>query len=161
MLTLGRASAYGRFLVRRLLEADDLVYRAMVAGSVRRQVARPRDVDIVVSSHVWDDHDSPQRIIERLKLTPREVTPNCGVFDIAGIRVTLTSVPIRGYGIGVLCMTGPRRYSKEVLAAGRALGYKLNHTMIYDGDDNPVPVGNEQDALDLLGLPYIDPKERV
>ncbi len=145
--------------------------RIEIAGSIRRKMKRVKDIEIVAIPKEVPKQDmfdvamirSPEfcKIVERWprikgrpagKYTQRELPE--------GIRLDLFMVTVKNWGLQLAIRTGPANYSHHVLGNRWVRkGYKSREGMLtwrYE----PIPVREEEDLFDLLGLKWVEPENR-
>jgi DNA polymerase/3'-5' exonuclease PolX len=137
-----------------------------LAGSLRRQRPTIGDIEIVCVPRPYDA--SPlfcsglatvvnqwEKVKGQLpcKYTQR-ILPE-------GIKLDLFMVEADGYGLQRAIRTGSADWSHQVLArAWVRAGYHSEGGLLRRADGTVVPVRTEPDLFRLIGLPWVDPRDR-
>ena len=138
--------------------------RIEIAGSIRRERPNPKDIEIVAipkpyniglfESGIATVVNKWQKIKGELpcKYTQR-LLPK-------GIKLDLFFAQLENWGLIFAIRTGSADYSHKVLASTWSkLGYKSVNGVLTK-DDQSVPVYEEIDLFNLLGISYVEPKLR-
>ena len=146
--------------------------RISVAGSVRRERAEVKDIEIVAVPKVIQKevdlfHQEPRRhpgflqIINSLEKIKGEATGRYTQRRLPeGINLDLFMVTKENWGLQIAIRTGSAAFSHKVLATGwTRLGYR-SHGGILWKDGTPVYIHEEKELFDLLGLDFIKPSKR-
>lgn len=187
-LPLGFAEPIAREL---LVELVDVVERAEVAGSIRRQtpdvgdielVAIPRRATLTVPGLLEDEEREVDRLQERLEellaggiLGPHPTDPKRGeryskiVHRASRLQVDLFSARRDTFGLILLIRTGPARYSQWLVTEARARGFHVAEGELHRGGLSPIQHGrcervqtpDEADVYAALGMPYTRPEDRA
>lgn len=146
--------------------------RISVAGSIRRERPEVKDIEIVcVPKEVKTARDlfSDQSIrhpkflevinsLKRIKGTAEGKYTQQRLPE--GINLDLFMVTKETWGLQLAIRSGSAEFSHMVLARGwTSLGYKSCDGILWK-DGKPVYIREEKELFDLLGLDFMDPKER-
>lgn len=157
-------------------ELEDVVERAMICGSIRRQCPQVHDVDLVVfprlgGKDLWG-RATIDLVAERLRQMARagRIT-----IEKAGDRL-IRFIPRRG----ILCpvdvfLSDERRWWTDVLIRTGSVNHnitmcsiakRMTFTLHADGrgitdpEDQVIPIDSEEEVFEILGVPYRRPEER-
>ena len=147
--------------------------RIEIAGSVRRECAEVGDIEIVCIPKIdmaglFSDIpirnvDFCQAVDGWRKVKGQATGKYMQRILPGGINLDIFTATAENWGLILAIRTGSATYSHEVLAKRWvSLGYKSADGMLrkYNDYDNPIPLPNEQDLFDLLGLAYDIPQAR-
>jgi len=83
-------------------------------------------------------------------------------------RLDVIYVPYEAYAAALLSFTGSGPFNERMRHHAKILGYRLNQYGLYkkikDSDEDKVvriKTNTEKDIFDLLGMEYLEPKDRV
>jgi DNA polymerase/3'-5' exonuclease PolX len=77
------------------------------------------------------------------------------------MKLDLFMVDSDGYGLQLAIRTGSARWSHEVLArAWVRAGYRSEGGLLRRSDGKVVPVRTESELFQLIGLPWVHPRDR-
>jgi DNA polymerase/3'-5' exonuclease PolX len=154
--------------------------RIEIAGSIRRQKAEVKDIEIVCIPKVVKSFDLFQNFTESRHPEFCELlrdSPEEGVVHMLGdpvrgkmvklhlnfhnINIDLFTATENNWGHILAIRTGCADFSHRVLAnAWVKAGYhSINGELTKDG--NPIAVREEQDLFKIIGLAYVEPQNRV
>jgi DNA polymerase/3'-5' exonuclease PolX len=160
-----------------LFKIDSELFGA-ICGSYRRMKETSGDIDlIVVHPKIKTKTDLKknkyfQIIIKTLKfngfiiesLTGDDVESKfMGIFSYQGIigRIDIRFIPFKSFYFAYLYFTGGVDLNKNMRLIAISHGYKLNEYGLYkDGSSKSVIVESEKEIFDILGLNYLQPKDR-
>lgn len=147
---------------------QDVVKRVEVAGSIRRGVADPGDVDLVV------EPDDDELLFGRvLKIADPGTLRRSGdyvTFEVAGVKVDLALTSPEFWGMKMLQLTGSREFNALWRRRAEEAGYEVYYERIakvrrwgYTHDVTEVVRDkSEEEILALVGLDrYADPRSRT
>jgi len=156
----------------------DLELFGAICGSYRRMKETSGDIDlIVVHPKIKTKSDLKKNpyfktIIKTLKinkfiiesLTGDDVESKyMGIFsykDIIG-RIDIRFIPYESFYFAYLYFTGGKDLNKDMRLIALTHGYKLNEYGLYkNGSNKSVKVESEKEIFDILGLNYLQPKDR-
>jgi DNA polymerase/3'-5' exonuclease PolX len=86
-----------------------------------------------------------------------------GIFSYKGIigRIDIRFVPYESFYFAYLYFTGGKDLNRDMRLVANVLGYKLNEYGLYKiGTAKSVKVESEKEIFDILGLQYLQPKDR-
>jgi len=163
--------------------------RIEIAGSLRRRTALVHDIEIVAMPRLGRDLfgdlavDAPTEldaILARLVRQDRLCRGDKGRSRYKNFRVSVTDqpritldlfvvLPPAQWGVLFLIRTGPAEFSHWVVTQQLAGGALPSHCRVLDGavregligEGKIVPMPEEIDFLEFLGLGWIEPAERV
>jgi DNA polymerase/3'-5' exonuclease PolX len=160
-----------------LYKIDSELFGA-ICGSYRRMKDESGDIDlIIIHPKIQTKLDLKtnkyfKTIIKTLKinkfiiesLTGDDVESKyMGIFSFQGIigRIDIRFIPYDSFYFAYLYFTGGVDLNKNMRLIANTHGYKLNEYGLYkDGSDKSVKVKSEKDIFDILGLNYLQPKDR-
>ena len=142
-----------------------LCERCEIAGSIRRQRPEIGDIEIVC---VRRNRDLPAfiRAVERWQRIKGLPT---GLYTqrrhSSGMKLDIFMVTPDTWGLQIAIRTGSAKFSHKVLARGWcAKGYEskggLLRVRTNDGGGEIIPVREERDLFDLIGIPWREPTDR-
>lgn len=137
------------------------VYRASLAGSLRRGVLWVKDVDIVICV----DDDDREVVIESVRnvlgITGKGRVKLAGEISVGEhkrhVDVSLTSPET--WGATLLYLTGSKDHNVLLRSVAKEKGFTLNEYGIWRGDECVVSK-TEKEIYEVLGLSYMKPSER-
>ena len=141
------------------LKRSPWVKKISPAGSLRRRKETVRDIDILVVS------EKPTKVIEVFTQVPgvRDVLAQgdtkASVRTNEDIQVDLRVVEPKSFGAALLYFTGSKNFNIKLRVLGQKKNLKLNEYGIFRGKKY-LAGKTEEEALKLLGLPYIEPELR-
>lgn len=143
-----------------LLRPFCLPGRCVVAGSVLREKPEPKDIEIVCIP-TDDKIISFIEVMESLQKVKGEATGKYTQRILPeGINLDLFMVTPENWGYILAIRTGPAGYSKYLVDTWKRCGYKGIDGMLTK-NGVPIPVREEKDLFDLLGLEWVDPQYRM
>lgn len=159
------AESLGHPVVAVLQEVSD---RVPFAGSIRRKKATIRDIDIVVAG-------KPEVILDVLANNP--LLKASGVVVLGGgvhkVRLNYTFqdrqvggdiviTNLEEWGAALNYLTGSKEFNIAVRGFAKARGFRINeHCATRTEDGKKIPIREEEDLFKLLGIPFIEPEDRV
>lgn len=164
-------------LLDTLFKIDSELFGA-ICGSYRRMKETSGDIDlIVVHPKIQKKSDLKKNkyfktIIKTLKLagfiieslTGDDVESKyMGIFSYEGIigRIDIRFIPYESFYFAYLYFTGGVDLNRNMRLIALTHGFKLNEYGLYkDGSNKSVKVESEKDIFDILGLNYLQPKDR-
>ncbi len=151
--------------------------RIEIAGSIRRQKETIGDIEIVCipatktapgtlftpDGYVRDPEFA--RAVLRLG-TVQKGDPDkgkyCQVVTPKGVKVDVFIVRPDNWGLMFAIRTGSADFSHKTLATGWSKkGYYSRNGTLYTKDGAAVPVPEEADLFNIIGLPFVSPKDRL
>lgn len=147
--------------------------RLAIAGSVRREKAEVGDIEVicivkkVALKDIFDNKIGEQPVKgfcdvvnawTKVKGDPtgkytQRILPE-------GIKLDLFMTTVDAWGYIMVIRTGSVEFSKKVAARWVKFGYNGVDGMLNDGR-RPVPIYSEMALFNLLGIPWIEPKDRL
>lgn len=132
--------------------------RIEVAGSVRRQKPRVRDIDIVlIPSH-------PYKLSEQVRsLGPVKISGNkLTRFSYNGVQIDLYYARPVTWATLLLIRTGSKENNIRLCTLAKKRGWHLaaNGDGLFDENGRRVAGDSEESIYEALGLPYQEPWER-
>lgn len=163
--------------------------RCEIAGSIRRQKERVKDIEIVAAPR-WSEQADPtdlfggtrpnndlfdwastQDLVRWIKpgtseIVPWDVKPDGkywrGYLPAQGIKLDLFLTTPSNWGAIFLVRTGSALFSYEVVSLARRVGYRFAEGAFFDDRACKVlPVPEERMVFDHLGLEYVEPCDRI
>lgn len=144
--------------------------RIEIAGSIRRMNAMCGDIEIVCIPNPDLRKEFATVVDQWAKLTGDALEGKAMkrmVYyeddEIKGIQVQLDlfTATVDNWGYIYAIRTGSADYSHKILANGWVkAGYHGSNGMLMDSRNNPIPVKEEQELFDLIGIAFKDPDKR-
>ena len=180
-MNLEQARKIGMEVVEALAPACD---RVMIAGSVRRGKAQPKDIEIVYIAKTvkeradlfsWSDVPATEAVIEDLMRRrfwsfDKEVRRNGPLYkrmvrqDEKQVVIELFRACPDNWGYILALRTGPGDFNKIWAAKPWNGGSLPTNVVLKDGfvwlDGRPVPTPTEEEFFERIGLPCWPPNER-
>jgi len=165
----GKALTIGKFVLAELKGMDVPVDRAEIAGSTRRGVPEPGDVDIVAEVDVaqremvrWHYSMKPSITIEcdgplAMRFFDRRFDANV---DIYFARPATKKLP-GNWGSILLCRTGSKKHNKMLAATALGLGRKWELQEGITKGPQVLASETEEAMFAALQMPYIEPERRI
>ncbi len=143
-------------------------HRIAIAGSIRREKAECRDIEIVCIPKrfkVGNGEVPIQEFVDLVRSWEKVKGEPFGKYTQRilpeGIKLDLFMANELNWGLQFAIRTGSADYSFKVLATGWARkGYTSKEGMLYKADGSVTHIREEKELFDLLGLDYIHPKFR-
>ncbi len=140
-------------------------FKIAIAGSVRRHEPYVKDIEIVIIPKPYTPggifEDGIATVVNRWQKVKGSLPCKYTQRLLAqGIKLDLFFATDENWGLVYASRTGPAEYSHKVLATGWVKrGFKsVNGYLTKNGEQ--IPIYNEIDLYDLLGIPWVDPKYR-
>jgi len=144
--------------------------RCEIAGSVRREKELVHDIDIVVIPKPYEigllafDEDFAM-VVNRWELVKAELIPNVRRYTRrrlpSGIELDLFIVNEINWGYMLAIKTGSHPFSIQKLAwKWKDKKYKGDDGYLKTLDGKIVPVREEIDLFNRIGIPWVDPRDR-
>lgn len=141
--------------------------RIEIAGSIRREVATVKDIEIVCipsQDPPGQRHAKFIHLVEQWEKVKGQPTTGKYTQRILpeGIKLDLFMCHAENWGFIFAMRTGSAEFSHKVLAnRWVSRGYKgVQGMLCRKSTGEQVPLQEEQDLFDLIGLPWIDPQDR-
>ncbi len=157
--------------------------RVNIAGSIRREKLEPRDIEIVAIPKMVpqeigmftgvDFPDEPAPTVSALNIVLGDIGKQIKGGDRykqfllpQDVYLDLFLVlPPAQWGVLFTIRTGPGDFSKWLVTPKRHGGAMPAHLRVHEGSlwsgREPVPTPEESDYFQALGLPWIEPRDRV
>ncbi|MCH7400104.1 hypothetical protein MM236_19065 [Belliella sp. DSM 107340] len=145
--------------------------RIEIAGSIRRKKPEDiKDVEIVCIPKPYNVGLFRSGIAEVIEQWPKvkgdlpcKYTQRIyGTYGNEIIKVDIFFANPENWGLILAIRTGSAEYSHKALATTWSIkGYKSENGMLYNDRGNPVPVREEKDLFDLLGMDWVEPENRL
>lgn len=144
-----------------------------IAGSYRRGAESSGDIDILITNARVFDDDLLHKIAELLRADRAFIGElSAGserltfLYRWNGIvrQVDLLNITYRSYYAALIYFTGSWEFNQRMRTLAKKKGFRLNQAGLFrinDRTHTPIPASSERDIFDLLGMPYIEPKERT
>ena len=157
------------------VEMQPYCTRIEIAGSIRRQCADCKDIEIVCIPR-FEEREAPgtlfEKSIERVNLL-REWAANeaplswekrgekywCGHWEAHGISVDIFMPSVENWGYIFMLRTGSAEFMKEVVTHARRVGHHFDKGRLHLSGI-PVETREETDVFNALGLAYVKPENR-
>jgi DNA polymerase beta len=139
----------------------------VICGSYRRGKAESGDIDVLVTS----DTDQLKKFITVLKndkFIVDDISPDFDMkymgyckYDKTVRRIDIRFIQDASFYTALVYFTGDGEFNKKMRRLAIELGYKLSEYGIYKiGSDVSLKISNEHDVFTILGLEYVEPKDR-
>jgi DNA polymerase (family 10) len=142
-----------------LIQQNQNVISACVAGSIRRCNETVKDIDILVStdtsSHIAGFIVSLPEVAEIIGRGDTKVS----VTLKSGVNVDLRMVSEDQFPYALHHFTGSKEHNIAMRARGKTMGLKMNEYGLFDSS-GIIPCKNEAEIFRALGLAYIPPELR-
>ncbi len=149
---------------------DPYCNRIEIAGSIRRECCEVGDVEIVCIPSVElgglfkDEELRSQGFCKQINAWEKVKGSPEGKYTqriYEGMKVDIFIAVPENWGMILAIRTGSADFSHMRLAARWAkFGYTSRGGILYDDQDQPTMIREEKDLFDLLGLDWLDPKDR-
>ncbi len=132
--------------------------RISIAGSLRREKAEVKDIEIVA---IPNDRFQLGLIVNKWMKVRGEVSGKYTQRILPdGIKLDLFFATKKNWGLIFAIRTGSAEYSHKVLGIGWVkAGYKSKEGTLHK-DNKPIEVREEIDLFNLIGVEYAEPKQR-
>jgi len=148
-----------------------------ICGSFRRKKSTSNDIDLLVTS--YENKNVLSKIINKLKeekfiiesLSGEDSsTKFMGLCQIGKYknseirRLDIRYVEIESFFPAYLYFTGSYEFNERMRGIAKRQGYKLNEYGLYKLEDNKeklIQIYSEKDVFDILGMDYLEPKDRI
>lgn len=143
--------------------------RCEIAGSIRREKANVKDIEIVLIPKPYEVglfESGIARIINQWQKVKGELGPQCKYtqrIHPTGIKIDLFFAVPYNWGLIFAIRTGSADYSHHVLASGWVKrGYRSSGGILFDSkkEGEAVYLLEEKDLFDLLNIPMPEPSRR-
>jgi hypothetical protein len=158
MPTLARAKKTAKEAIDRL---KPLVRRSAIAGSIRRKVSKPRDIDIIVVPKSDEAWEKIAKTINRQN--PLQGGEKALTGKFRGIPIQIWRATSQGWGAALMWATGPRDYDIAYRRKAKRVGLLLNRYGLWDRDTNEFVAGKTEREIYAILRPeggYVKPEER-
>ena len=148
-----------------LLEAvknHSKVFRAELAGSLRRKKETIKDIDIVASAKDEDVDEIMQFFSTQpgvKKVTGKGAT-KCSVVLEKGINADLRVMPDDKFAFILHHFTGSAEHNTAMRSLAKKMGMKVSEYGLFKNEDELIPCKDERQIFAALGLSYIPPELR-
>ena len=139
---------------------------AHLAGSIRRETPTVGDIEIVCVPKPYNAtplfRDGLAAVVEQWPKGKGELPCRYTQRLLpCGMKLDLFMVESDGYSLQLAIRTGSARWSHEVLArAWVRAGYRSEGGLLLRRDGKVVPVRTESALFQLIGLPWVHPRDR-
>jgi len=142
---------------------NPLVDRIEIAGSIRRKVAHPKDIDIVLipkSDAAWDELIENALRSIGIKFESRGSLQIRATSDGIGVDIWRTTED--EWGAALMFATGPNNYNIAYRAKAKRMGLKLNRHGLFDRETGRRIAGKTEASIFKALRPagYKPPEER-
>jgi len=128
----------------------------IICGSFRREKEDSGDVDLVVPGECLDYED---KLVERWGRHKNHNPKRTG--EVMGAQVDLMFATPAQMPAALLASTGSGEFNRAMRSIAKQEGLKLNHEGLFDRETGiPVPVKEESDIFEELGVAFIRPCDR-
>lgn len=148
-----------------------------ICGSFRRKKPFSNDIDLLVTSYelVEDNQEKATKIMKKIinsledkKFIIERLTDESSSTKFMGLcrnnkeirRLDIRLVPMKSFFPAYLYFTGSYEFNERMRGIAKRQGYKLNEYGLYK-DEKYIQVYSEKDVFDILGMNYLDPKDRI
>lgn len=155
-----------RVLINKYLSKN---YLLEVAGSYRRGSSFSGDVDMIITSPDFSLKDVVT-LLEKFYLIKAKLSGGMQKFLGIGnvsrcelepiyFRFDIEFLPKNEWITGLFYFTGSGDFVRDVRMHAKKMGYKLNEHGLYK-NEKKITINSERDIFDILGIKYIDIKNR-
>jgi DNA polymerase (family 10) len=130
------------------------------AGSLRRKAETIGDVDLLVTGSDAAKISSHFLQYPLVKEVLADGATKSSVVLEGDIQVDLRVVDNESWGAALFYFTGPKHYNIDVRTIAMRKGWKINEYGLFDGE-KLLASKTEQEICEKLGVPYLEPEERV
>jgi DNA polymerase (family 10) len=130
------------------------------AGSLRRKAETIGDVDLLVTGSDAAKISSHFLQYPLVKEVLADGATKSSVVLKGDIQVDLRVVDAESWGAALFYFTGPKHYNIDVRTIAMRKGWKINEYGLFDGE-KLLASKTEQEICEKLGVPYLEPEERV
>lgn len=141
--------------------------RIAIAGSVRRQVHYPHDVEIVCIPKKHAGRPTTQFCLAVQSLGKILKGKKRGIHNAKYLRlwvneehVDLFIVEPDVWGMQLLIRTGPADYSRHILAEFNKRGFHSENAVLSNASGKELCFGEEADIFEFLNFDYVHPTDR-
>jgi len=145
--------------VEAALKAVPCVADVVVCGSMRRMRPELNDVDVVVVSETMNPKGQIWSQLPKCDHLNNGNTDKRIIYK--GLQFDIRVFPHRAKGAALLFSTGSARFNVQMRSHAKRLGFKLNRYGVWKGDTNLTVGFDEKQIFELLGLKYVEPKDRM
>ena len=156
-------------------QLEQYCQRIEIAGSIRRLKPEVGDIELIaipkptldLFSAITEEHQLDNLDYEGMRIG-RKIKGGHKYKQIelkGGVILDLFIVtPPAEWGVQFLIRTGPAEFSHKLVMKRRAGGLLPSNLRVKDGaiwsNNHIIPTPEEQDVFELIGIPYIEPKDR-
>ena len=132
--------------------------RIEIAGSLRREKPEVKDIEIVA---IPEDRFQLGLIVNKWKKIRGDVGGKYLQRELPeGINLDLFFATEKNWGHILAIRTGSAEFSHKVLGIGWVkAGYKSKEGILHK-EDRPIEIREEKDLFNLIGISYVEPKDR-
>lgn len=137
-----------------LLEIKPQCSFVAIAGSCRRKVENPRDIDFVIMNKYQDIilKDSTGVNWSGSKKVQHNLSN--------GVKVDLLFTDWESFGAALLFFTGPQNLNIRMRSKAKSMGMKLNEYGLFDSGERRIAGRKEKEIFKMLGFTYKIPADR-
>jgi DNA polymerase/3'-5' exonuclease PolX len=145
-----------------------------ICGSFRRKKPTSNDIDLLVTS--YENKNILNKIINKLKeekfiiesLSGEDSSTKfmglCRYKNNEIRRLDIRYIEIESFFPAYLYFTGSYEFNERMRGIAKRQGYKLNEYGLYKLENNKerlIQIYSEKDVFDILGMNYLEPKDRI
>jgi DNA polymerase/3'-5' exonuclease PolX len=148
-----------------------------ICGSFRRKKQFSNDIDLLVTSYelVEDNQEKATKIMKKIinsledkKFIIDRLTDESSSTKFMGLckkfkdirRLDIRLVPMKSFFPAYLYFTGSYEFNEKMRGIAKRQGFKLNEYGLYKGE-KLIQIYCEKDVFDILGMNYLEPKDRL
>jgi hypothetical protein len=148
-----------------------------ICGSFRRKKPFSNDIDLLVTSYelVEDNQEKATKIMKKIinsledkKFIIDRLTDESSSTKFMGLckkfkdirRLDIRLVPMKSFFPAYLYFTGSYEFNEKMRGIAKRQGFKLNEYGLYKGE-KLIQIYCEKDVFDILGMNYLEPKDRL
>jgi DNA polymerase/3'-5' exonuclease PolX len=152
-----------------------------ICGSFRRKKPFSNDIDLLVTSYelINEDQEKSAKIMKKIinsledkKFIIERLTDESSSTKFMGFcrsskdirRIDIRLVPMISFFPAYLYFTGSYEFNERMRGIAKRQGYKLNEYGLFKLENNTeklINIYNEKDVFDILGMNYLEPKDRI
>lgn len=163
-------------IIKKIIKKINKNLEMVVCGSYRREKTESNDIDVLIYCNYKDRENLFPEIIKELinvgllidHLTPNPKNKYMGILKLGNYarRIDMKYVGKKNLATAMLYFTGSGDFNINMRKFATKKGYKLNEYGLYKLKPNKEPglkmkTPTERDVFRILGIPYIEPRDRT
>jgi DNA polymerase (family 10) len=127
-------------------ELEPFTSRIAIAGSIRRRIKNPRDIDIVLIPRSSESWRKIVAFIDDIGELKRAGSSILGA-TVQGVHVDIWNTVPESWGAAMFFATGPKRYGISYRAKAKRNGMLLNQYGLYDLETGEKIAGKTEESI--------------